>query len=60
MASTANPHLLVNQMSANGTGPVSTSYFAKTALRSQAATWNGSVSTGSSMKSWPAARTPCT
>ncbi len=36
--STANPHLLVNQMSANGTGPVSTSYFAKTALRGKAAT----------------------
>jgi hypothetical protein len=35
--STANPHLLVNQMSANGTGPVSTSYFAKTALRWKAA-----------------------
>jgi hypothetical protein len=35
---TANPHLLVNQMSANGTGPVSTIYFAKTALRGQAAT----------------------
>jgi integrase len=31
--STANPHLLVNQQSANGTGPVSTSYFAKTTLR---------------------------
>ncbi|MFB9830727.1 hypothetical protein [Actinoallomurus acaciae] len=26
---TANPHLLVNQMSAHGTGPVSTIYFAK-------------------------------
>ena len=36
--STANPHLLVNQMSANGTGPVSTSYFAKVALRGKAAT----------------------
>ena len=36
--STANPHLLVNQQSANGTGPVSTSYFAKTALRGKAAT----------------------
>jgi integrase len=36
--STANPHLLVNQHSANGTGPVSTSYFAKTALRGKAAT----------------------
>ena len=36
--STANPHLLINQMSANGTGPVSTSYFAKTALRGMAAT----------------------
>jgi len=35
---TANPHLLVNQMSANGTGPVSTIYFANTALRGQAAT----------------------
>ena len=35
---TANPHLLINQMSANGTGPVSTIYFAKTALRGQAAT----------------------
>ena len=33
--STANPHLLVNQQSANGTGPVSTSYFAKTALSSR-------------------------
>jgi hypothetical protein len=29
---------LVNQQSANGTGPVSTSYFAKTALRGKAAT----------------------
>jgi hypothetical protein len=36
--STANPYLLVNQHSANGTGPVSTSYFAKTALRGKAAT----------------------
>jgi len=36
--STANPHLLVNQHSANGIGPVSTSYFAKTALRGKAAT----------------------
>jgi integrase len=36
--STANPHLLVNQQSANGTGPVSTSYFAKVALRGKAAT----------------------
>jgi hypothetical protein len=36
--STANPHLLINQMSANGTGPASTIYFAKTALRGQAAT----------------------
>ena len=36
--STANPHLLVNQQSANGTGPVSTSYFATTALRGKAAT----------------------
>ena len=36
--STANPHLLVNQQSANGTGPVSTSYFAKTALSGKAAT----------------------
>lgn len=35
---TANPHLLVNQMSANGTGPVSTIYFATTGLRGQAAT----------------------
>ena len=35
---TANPHLLINQMSANGTGPASTIYFAKTALRGQAAT----------------------
>jgi len=35
---TASPHLLINQMSANGTGPVSTIYFAKTALRGQAAT----------------------
>ena len=35
---TANRHLLINQMSANGTGPVSTIYFAKTALRGQAAT----------------------
>ncbi|WP_157518665.1 hypothetical protein [Herbidospora mongoliensis] len=36
--STANPHLLINQMSAHGTGPVSTIYFAKTQLRGQAAT----------------------
>jgi integrase len=35
---TANPHLLINQMSANGTGSVSAIYFAKTALRGQAAT----------------------
>ncbi len=35
---TANPHLLINQMSAHGTAPVSTIYFAKTALRGQAAT----------------------
>jgi len=36
--STASPHLLASQQSANGTGPVSTSYFAKTALRGKAAT----------------------
>ena len=36
--STANPHLLVNQMSANGTGSVSTIYFAKAGLRGRAAT----------------------
>jgi integrase len=36
--STANPYLLVNQRSANGTGPVSTSYFATAALRGKAAT----------------------
>jgi hypothetical protein len=36
--STANPHLLVNQQSANGTGPVSRSYFSTTALRGKAAT----------------------
>jgi len=35
---TANPHLIINQVSANGTGSVSTIYFAKTALRRQAAT----------------------
>lgn len=31
--STANPYLLVNHRSANGTGPVSTGYFAASALR---------------------------
>ncbi len=36
--STANSHLLINQMSAHGTGPVSTIHFAKTQLRGQAAT----------------------
>jgi len=36
--SMANPHLMVNQHSANGTEPVSTSYVAKTALRGKAAT----------------------
>jgi hypothetical protein len=35
---TANPHLLINQQSAMGTGPVITIYFAKTKLRGQAAT----------------------
>ena len=30
--------MIINQVSANGTGPVSTIYFAKTALRGQAAT----------------------
>jgi hypothetical protein len=35
---TANPHLLINQQSAMGTGPVSTIYYAKTKLRGQAAT----------------------
>lgn len=35
---TANPHLIINQMSANGTGPVTTIYFAKNELRGQAAT----------------------
>ncbi len=35
---TANPHLLINQHSAMGTGPVSTIYFAQTKLRGQAAT----------------------
>ena len=34
---TANPHLLINQHSAMGTGPVSTIYFAQTKLRGQAA-----------------------
>jgi integrase len=36
--STANPYLLVSQQSANGTGPVSRSYFATTELRGKAAT----------------------
>ncbi len=35
--STASPHLLASQQSANGTGPVSRSYFATTALRGKAA-----------------------
>jgi hypothetical protein len=35
---TANPHLLINQQSAMGTGPIVTIYFAKTKLRGQAAT----------------------
>jgi integrase len=35
---TANPHLIINQMTANGTGPVTTIHFAKTSLRGQAAT----------------------
>jgi hypothetical protein len=35
---TANPHLIINQMSANGTDPVTTIHFAKTVLRGQAAT----------------------
>jgi hypothetical protein len=35
---TATPHLLINQHSAMGTGPVSTIYFAKNKLRGQAAT----------------------
>ncbi|MFB9881789.1 hypothetical protein ACFFMN_28015 [Planobispora siamensis] len=35
---TANPHLLINQMSAHGTGPVSTIDFAKKKLRGQAVT----------------------
>ena len=36
--STANPYLLASQRSANGTGPVSTGYFAAAALRGKAAT----------------------
>jgi integrase len=36
--STANPYLLVNQHSANGTRPASTIYFAKEGLRGMAAT----------------------
>ena len=36
--STANPHLLVNQQSANGTGPVGIGYLYKTVLRGKAAT----------------------
>lgn len=35
---TANPYLLINQMSATGTGPVSTIDFAKKKLRGKAAT----------------------
>jgi WD40 repeat protein len=35
---TANPHLLVNQHTANGTESVGTSYFAKTALKGKSAT----------------------
>jgi hypothetical protein len=35
---TANPHLLINQQPAMGTGPVSTIYHAKTKLRGRAAT----------------------
>jgi hypothetical protein len=35
---TANPHLLINQMSAHGTGPISTICFAKSKLRGKAAT----------------------
>jgi hypothetical protein len=42
--STASPHLLASQQGANGTGPVSTSYFARTALRGKAATLSGEVS----------------
>ena len=36
--STANPHLLVNQHSANGTGPAGIGYLYKTVLRGKAAT----------------------
>jgi integrase len=36
--STASPYLLVNHRSANGTGPVSTGYFAASALRGTAVT----------------------
>jgi integrase len=56
--STANPHLLVNQQSANGTGPISTSYFAKTALRGKTA-WKSFASTGSSRRPSHAAPTRC-
>src|ERR1035441_10077684 len=64
--STANPYLLASQRSANGTGPVSTGYFAAAALRGKAATlerlppWKGSAPAGSSRRPSPSARTRCT
>ncbi|WP_158692883.1 hypothetical protein [Streptomyces roseochromogenus] len=46
---TANPHLLINQMTALETGPVS-GWWIKHELHGQDATWNGSASTASSKK----------
>ena len=57
---TANPHLLINQMSANGTGPSAPSISPRPTCAARPPPWNGSASTGSSRKPWPAGRTRCT
>ena len=57
--STANPHLLINQMSAHGTRPVSTIYFGKK-LRGQNATLERLRVDGNSKKLSPTAPTRST
>ena len=57
---TANPHLLINQRSSMGTGPVSTIYFAKPNSAAGPRPWNGCASTGNSRKPSPTDPTRCT
>lgn len=56
---TANLHLIINQRSAVGTGPVSTLWGTKNCV-ARPRPWNGCASTGNSRKPSRTARTHCT